>query len=371
MVMIKTAKNTRGFSVVELMLIIVVLSLLGFAGWYVYSKKHTPKPSNAGPLTSSLGSFKVVGNQIIEPNGKQFVPYGVVVECAGMKAPKQNLCTGNDATGNKGTDMVNAAAKDWNMNILRFQVAQENLFNSDGSVNNDYLNLIDGLVKQTNSLGMVATITLQEEEYSGPAFPTASATTFWQFMANHFKDNPDIFFDLYNEPRLTARAAGSTDNVWNIWQNGGSAFYATSENNVKTNKINYVGMQSLINTIRTQGAKNIVIAEGPNYDKDLSGVHTHQLTGGNVAYGVEPNPKENRTQTAAYKNFGQYIKTWPIVPEAFLDNYGSQSCDPNSPVDIPTLFSYLKSINMGLIFWSLNSGVGIVGKDLNHPTSQI
>ena len=364
----KFVKNKDGFSLIELLLVILVVSILGLVGWLVYSKnykKYTPSTS----LSSAQGSFNVNGNKIIGPNGKQFIPYGVVIECSGMKMPVQSLCTGNDATGNTGSAMVNAAANDWHMNIVRFQVAQENLFNSDGSVNTTYLNLIDGLVKEANSLKMVAIITLQEEEYSGPAFPTASATTFWKFMSNHYKNNPDVFFDLYNEPRLTAAAAGSAVNVWNIWQNGGQAFYATNENNIGTNKINYVGMQSLVNTIRAQGSENIIITEGPNYDKDLSGIPTHQLTGGNIAYGIEPNLKHNTTQSEEYTTFGQYTKTWPIMPEAFLDNYGTQSCDPNSPVDLPSLLNYLKSINMGLIFWSLNSGVGIVGKDLNHPTS--
>lgn len=48
------------------------------------------------------------------------------------------------------------------------------------------------------------------------------------------------------------------------------------------------------------------------------------------------------------------------MPEAFLDNYGAATCDPHSPVDLPPLLNYLKSINMGLIFWTLDPGVGIV-----------
>ena len=80
--------------------------------------------------------------------------------------------------------------------IVRFNVAQEQLFNSDGTINQSYLNLIDDLVRETNHLGMVATITLQEEYYKGPAFPTSTATRSWKFMAQSYRNDPDVFFDL-------------------------------------------------------------------------------------------------------------------------------------------------------------------------------
>jgi competence protein ComGC len=365
-------KSKNGFSLTGLLLIFSIVSVLGLVSWFVYSKdsqRNISKSASSPTLSSRQASFVVERNKIIGPNGKQFTPYGVVIECPSMVMPEQELCTGDDVTGNSGSAMVEAASKDWHMNIVRFQVAQEHLFHSDGSVNTKYLNLINSLIKEANRLNMVAIITLQEEHYRGPAFPTASATTFWKFMSNQYKDNPDVFFDLYNEPRLSATAAGSVANMWNIWQNGGSASYSTGDSYIGTNKINYVGMQSIINTIRSQGSNNIIIAESPNYDEDLSGVPTHQLTGGNIAYGVEPNLKHDTTQAEQYKTFGQYTKIWPIMPEAFLDNYGSNFCDPNSPVDLPKLLNYLKELKMGLIFWSLQPGTGIVGDNLNQPTS--
>ncbi len=142
---------------------------------------------------------------------------------------------------------------------------------------------------------MVATITLQEEDQGGPAFPTASSTNFWKYMAAHYKNNPDVFFDLYNEPRLPAEAfgaSGSMSDVWNTWQNGGTALTSQGKGKTGTTQVTYVGMQSLVNTIRAQGAENIIVAEGPNYDEDLSGITTHPLTGGNIAYGYEPNQSE-------------------------------------------------------------------------------
>jgi hypothetical protein len=202
-------------------------------------------------------------------------------------------------------------------------------------------------------------------------------------MSNHFKDNPDVFFDLYNEPQLPPRAFGpngSWSDVWNVWQKGGTALTTldleNGSNPVGTTNTNYIGMQSLVDTIRGEGANNIIIAEGPDWDQDLSQLPSHYLNGSNIAYGVEPNLHSDqiaggndRTAQDQYIRFGQFDKTVPIVPEAFLDNYGTSACDPNSPQDLPELLSYLKSLNMGLTFWSLTPGAAIVGTNLNDPSS--
>ena len=92
-------------------------------------------------------------------------------------------------------------------------------------------------------------------------------------MAGHYASNPRVMFDLFNEPYPlgTFRTQLQT---WDTWQNGGGT---------------YVGMQSLVNTIRSAGATNVVVAEGPDHDQDLSLVMSHLLTGGNIAYGFEPN----------------------------------------------------------------------------------
>ncbi len=369
-------KNQVGFGHLETLVLLIVISIIGFGAWRVLNHKTKnpitassyPAGVNQDPGVTPSADFNVVGNKIIGPNGKQFVPYGTIIECASERKPA-SLCQGQGISGNTGTAQINAAAKYWNMNILRFQVAQEHLFNSNGSINYSYLNLIDGLVKQTNSLGMVAIITLQEEHYDGPAFPTSTATTFWKFMAQHYKGYPDVFFDLYNEPRLPADALLAGSNIWDIWQNGGNAYFSSGANATTNKIVQYVGMQSLVNTIREQGAKNIIIAEGPNYDQDLSELPTHLLTGGNIAYGIEPNLWRDTTQTSQYNTFGQDTKNWPIMPEAFLDNEGTHFCDPNSPVDLPSLLAYLKSLNMGLLFWALVPGDGIVGHNLDQPTS--
>ena len=308
--------------------------------------------------------YTVVNTRIIGPTGRQFIPYGFVVECMSFSLPVNQLCTGHDPhTNQTGWATVLSAGTTWNANVIRFQVAQENLFGGPrGAVDPAYVALMDGLVNEANGLGMVAIMTLQERNQTGQAGPTSSSTTFWQWMAGHYAANPKVMFDLFNEPYGlgTFRTQLQT---WDTWQKGNTA---------------YVGMQSLVDTIRSAGAANVVVAEGPDHDQDLSLVMSHLLSGGNIAYGFEPNLDSNgiadgsgddRTQADQFIRFGQFAGRLALMPEAFVDYYGSAHCDPQSPHDVRPLFDYLNSLQLGLISFSLDPGEDARNNALDTPTS--
>ncbi len=77
----------------------------------------------------------------------------------------------------------------------------------------------------------------------------AYAPQFWAQLAARYKNNALVAFDLYNEPH------DITDQVWN---GGGTATY---------NGISFqaAGMQQLYNTIRSQGANNLIFISGNNW----------------------------------------------------------------------------------------------------------
>src|SRR5581483_8463764 len=107
-----------------------------------------------------------------------------------------------------------------------------------------------------------------------PPLPTASAIQFWSYMAKHFRRNRHVLFDLFNEPRLSTSAVGGSERkVWRIWRNGGTVDGA-----------HYVGDQALVRTIRNAGAKNVIIAEGNDSDRDLTLLPKYYLQGKNIAY---------------------------------------------------------------------------------------
>jgi endoglucanase len=105
-------------------------------------------------------------------------------------------------------------------------------------------------------------------------FATANATAFWSSLAAMFKSNPAVIFELFNEPfgnNTTTEWSNGTDQP--ILANGGNFSPFTAQNNVGNNNPAFIttnitypvaGEISLLNTIRAQGATNLVLAS-PGY----------------------------------------------------------------------------------------------------------
>jgi hypothetical protein len=334
----------------------VVASVLAFTatglGTPVVARSQTP--------VAATPPDKVKGNAVVGANGVQFVPYGFVIDCMALTdVPVGDLCNGDSKQDPwSASAMLTAAARFWHADVIRFQVAREYLFRPSGRVNTRYLGLIDRLVDQATSLNMASIISLQEERFHAPPLPTATAVRFWSFMASHFGGNPNVLFDLYNEPRLqTSAVGGSERRLWQVWRNGGTV-----------GGVDYVGDQALVRTIRNAGAHNVIIAEGNNFDTDLKLLPRYYLSGRNIAYGVEPNLSAMEdTQAEWNADYGRFTAAVPIFPEAFHPLY--QECNANAPTVLPELFRYLRTIHMGLIVWTLLPGVTTVGKSLYDPTT--
>lgn len=312
---------------------------------------------NSGP---ALPPYTVMHNRVMGSNGVRFVPYGFVIDCMALTdVPVNELCMGdsNDDPW-PGSTMLNAAAGFWHADVIRFQVAQEYLFDSSGSVNTQYLSLIDQLVDQATSLQMASIITLQEERFHAPPLPTETAVRFWAYMAKHFKNNANVLFDLFNEPRLPVSAVGGSERkLWQIWRNGGTV-----------GGVRYVGDQTLVKTIRHAGADNVIVAESNDHDKDLTLLPHYYLKGRNIAYGVEPDLSTKEDTKPEWKaDFGKLTADVPILPEAFLPYY--EECNATAPTVLPRLLAYLQSIHMGLIVWTLLPGVTTVNDNLDKPTT--
>jgi hypothetical protein len=304
---------------------------------------------SASPAGSS---FEVSGNKIIGPIGQRFVPYGFVLFCL---ATTTLACEHQSPTDSQ---KMEAAATYWHANTVRLQVAQEHLFDRS-PYDATYLAAIDQEVALAHSLGLAVILSLQEEEFGGPTLPTASATRFWAFMAAHFRDSA-VIFDLYNEPRLAPYDGFAWE--WNIWRNGG---------HVDTHGIDetFVGMQSLLKTIRTIGAHNVVEAEGLGKDHDLSEVSTHYLTGANVVYGIEPDLNADLDTPAEWaKEYGDLADSVPVVMDAFQDYPTSGACFSHSPSVLPEEMNYLASKQLGLLVWTMAPGVTMVSIHLTDPT---
>ena len=353
----------------HIIIAVTILLLLAIIGVKYLIGSHALKPFSSSKVTPS--AYTVIGNKIIGPKGA-FQPFGFVVYCLSETSIDPS-CAGSLSD----TQKIQSAGTFWHANDVRIQAATELLYSNGSTVDSSYVAKLDAEVKLANSLGMIAVVTQQTERAGtkSPA-PDANSIKFWQYMSAHYANNPKVFFDLFNEPRLkVADISGGTEgSMWDIWRNGGTVTLTAGGTGT------YVGMQTLFSTVRAN-ANNIVIAEVTYGDKDTKLLATHLLNGSNLAYGYEANlyapgsyarlvyPLGRSDTPAAWDaDFGNYSKTYPMMMEAFND-HPSGGCYANSNVVFPQLTSYLQANNLGMTFFTLESGLAVIGNNLQNPTT--
>ena len=108
-------------------------------------------------------------------------------------------------------------------------------------------------------LDLAGTAPGQGASVNQEAMPDAHSVAFWRSAAAAFRENTAVVFDLFNEPWPYGSA--DTAAAWSCWRNGGCV--ETSQNGGA--RYRAVGMQQLIDVVRSTGAANIVVAEGIQY----------------------------------------------------------------------------------------------------------
>jgi hypothetical protein len=288
--------------------------------------------------------------------GQRYIPYGITV--AGLGGPNWKIHSpGDDAE-------INAAAASWCSNTVRLQVFQYGLLGpgkTGVTVSTAFLGQLEHEVSTALGDGLVVVINDQTEGGGNPAalgMPTAQTEAFWKVLSGVYRSNPDVVFDLFNEPR---RADYPTEaGTWKFWKHGG-AYHG----------YHFIGMQPLARYIRGLGARNLFWIEGPHTAGTLDEVVSHQITGaGPLEYGINHPGGVNVRHNPAdwYTRFGYAAKQVPMTDTEWTNYSSTRSCWADAPTSVPAFLGYLARKGMGLTAWTLVPEVLAASADLAHPT---
>jgi hypothetical protein len=303
------------------------------------------------------GPFRRDKNMIIRAGGQRYIPYGITV--TGLGSPSWKVhASGDDAE-------IGAAAASWCANTVRLQIFQYALVGRGKSgrvhVNRTFLGLIKGQVDTALDYGLVVVLNDQTEGSGNryfPGMPTAQTKAFWKVLSAVYGSNPDVIFDLFNEPR---RAVYPTEaGTWRFWKHGG--VYEGHR---------FVGMEPLARYIRGLGARNLFWVEGPHTAGTLDQVVTHQITGaGPVEYTINHpgGPRVPHDPAEWYIRFGYASGKVPMTDAEWTNYSSTRSCWANAPTSVPAFLDYLARNGMGLLAWTLTPGVLAASADLADPT---
>ena len=248
--------NTKRILVVVIAILsIAIIGVTAFAGFLILNhqgQQGTPTPSITNGTPGTFPTFSgtavatgmpyVRGSQIIDGSGHPLLLRGAQIESPFNYI--KNWENGKRPTIMLNSTVFNVMVHDWKMNVLRLPISNW-IYAKDTT---DYMNQLDQVVQEANTAGLYVVLDLHDNAKSGSPYgdaadmPKAENVSFWQAIAAHYKSDPMVMFDLFNEPK---------DTDWQTWLHGGGT----------VNGAKIVGFQDLVNAIRSAGARQIIVVE--------------------------------------------------------------------------------------------------------------
>lgn len=316
----------------------------------ITQKTPTPIPSsNSGYFP--VGSFHVQGNQLVDSTGHAFLLRGAQIE--GAFNVQHQGTSELAATQNLNSTTFNVMHQQWNMNALRIPLC-DYLWQANPT---NYLQRLDTVVQQAIAAKLVVVLDLHEDGHCGTPptltarLPLPLSQIFWQAIASHYKDNQDIIFDVYNEPTIVAHVGNDhhqSNADWQQWLHGGTI-----------NGQQYLGMQNLVDTIRSTGAKQVIAVEGLSIGTSFYKIGNNLINDPNVIYEVHMYFSKKRSSSTIWdKDFGFLSSRVPVyVGEwAFLPYNGNGTNCPLPPAlatqKIVDFMNYMASNQISWTAWA-------------------
>ncbi|HLI70251.1 MAG TPA: cellulase family glycosylhydrolase [Ktedonobacteraceae bacterium] len=310
---------------------------------------RSPTPVRAASLPTGL---HVVGNQIEDGSGHVFVPHGV--DRMGTEYACNTAGANTDFDGPVDQTAVSAMLS-WDINSVRVPLNEDCWLGINGEPVNgktaaQYQQDIVNWVNLLNQNGLVVILDLHwnnsgtnQSTGQEPMPDLDHAPAFWTSVANTFKSNSSVIFDLYNEPYPGFNNATTTG--WSCWLNGSTAANTSPCADVP---FAVAGMQTLVNTVRATGATNILMLGGLAYANDLTGWLANEPT----------DPDHNLAASFHVYNFNACASTscWSsqVAPVAakvpvIAGEIGENDCAAGF---INTLMPWLDSEGIGYLAWT-------------------
>jgi hypothetical protein len=208
-------------------------------------------------------SVAVCGNRLVDTQG-------ATVQLRGInRSGTQYMCVDGGNFFDGPTDATSLSyIKAWGVNAVRVSLNEDCWLGINGVSSTyggtNYQNAMVSYVGRLNTQGFRVILDLH---WAAPGttlttsaldqLPMADrdhSPTFWQGVANTFKNNPSVLFDLFNEPYPDSNR--NTTAAWTCVRDGGTC-----------PGVNYqvAGSQEMLNAIRATGANNVVMVGGPQY----------------------------------------------------------------------------------------------------------
>lgn len=204
----------------------------------------------------------VRGNQLVDKKGDP-------VRLLGVNRPglEYQCIYGNGFFDGPTDPAAIAAMKSWHINAVRVQLNEScwlgHPWIQPGLSGVPYREAVRGFVNRLADAGLYVILELQwaapGKNWATGLIPMADADhapDFWHSLASEYRGDRAVLFDLYNEPH---------DVDWPCWLNG------CEVTDQWFGKYRATGMQQLVTTVRSTGARQPILLGGLDWARDLGG----------------------------------------------------------------------------------------------------
>ena len=347
-----------------------------YAAGAAAAANSTPDAGNSAP------QLHVSGNRLVNARDRRVVLHGV------DRSGGEYACVQGFGVWDGPMNQASVTAmKRWHVTAVRVPL-NEACWNGQSYVDPqfrgaNYRRAVEAYVRLLNRNSLVAILDLHwtDGRYTGPSSgcpsaralcqkpmpDLAQAQPFWSSVARAFKGNNSVIFDLFNEP-FPERAAGASEaEGWRCWLRGG-----------RCTGIGFrvAGMQTLVNAIRSTGARNVIMLGGLEYSNDLTQWLSHKPADrdhGLAASWHSYNFNFCSTQSCWVSQVAPVIKRVPVIAQVpvVAGEIGENDCASGY---VTPLMTWLDSQQTSYLAWAWNAdfsckrGPGLISDYGGTPT---
>jgi hypothetical protein len=228
--------------------------------------------NDAAPGADAGGQGDDGGTSLgLHVEGAHLVDQGKTVRLLGVShSGTEYQCVGGNAIFEGPSDgTLVPPMKAWNINAIRIPLNEDCWLGINGVSpmvgGAAYQTAITAFVKMLREKGLYVIVDLHWSAPGGtlamsqqPMADSDHAPAFWQSVATALQSDLGVVFDLYNEPYPDNNQ--DTTAAWTCWRDG----------TCPSVSFPVAGMQSLVDTVRGTGAKNVILLGGVQYANALS-----------------------------------------------------------------------------------------------------
>lgn len=253
--------------------------------------------------------------------------------------------------GGKHDNGLVTGIKSWNANAVRIPVNEDCWLGINGIKpeysGDNYRNALRDYIKMFTDAGLVVIFDLhwtapgsQQANKQVPMPDLDHSVDFWKSVANEYGQNDMIILELFNEP-YPDNGNWNSDQGWKCWRDGGWCNGFTYQS---------AGMQTLVNAVRSAGAKNVILLGGLAWSNSLAQwmqYLPHDPLNNTAATWHSYNFNYCNNQNCWSTSVGQVKQKYPVV----CTEFGENDCAGGY---VSSLMNWMDSQGLSYLAWTYN-----------------